>query len=75
MTAFLAIVSRDVALGFRAGGGAMLAAIFFALMILIFALAVGPDRMLLSSIAAPVLVDSRPVGNTRLLRPDFSGRL
>jgi len=55
MTAFLAIISRDVALGFRAGGGALLAAMFFALMILMFALAVGPDKALLSVVAAPIL--------------------
>lgn len=55
MSGFWAIFKRDVALGFRAGGGAALGMAFFALTILIFALAIGPEPILLGRIAAPVL--------------------
>ncbi len=55
MSAFFAIIARDVALAFRAGGGALQAVSFFALTIVLFALAVGPDLALMSDIAAPVL--------------------
>lgn len=55
MSAFLAIVMRDVKLSFRAGGGALPAVSFFALTVILFALAVGPDLRLMSEIAAPVL--------------------
>ena len=55
MRIFLAIVARDTRLAFRSGGGAMNAVIFFALTIVIFALAAGPDRTRLAEIAVPVL--------------------
>ncbi|MEM8770672.1 MAG: heme exporter protein CcmB [Pseudomonadota bacterium] len=55
MTQFLALIRRDVALAFRADGGALQAASFFALIIILFALAIGPDLKLMSAIAAPVL--------------------
>ncbi len=55
MTAFRAIVAQDVAIGFRSGGGALLAAIFFALVVLLFALAAGPEPARLAAIASPVL--------------------
>ncbi len=55
MSGFLAVIARDVRLAFRAGGGALQAAAFFALTIVLFALAVGPDLTLMSEIAAPVL--------------------
>ncbi len=55
MTAFLAIVSQDVAIGFRSGGGALLAAVFFALVVLLFALAAGPEPERLAAIASPVV--------------------
>lgn len=55
MSAFAAIVSRDVALAFRAGGGGVQGVLFFALAALIFAFAIGPDAGRLSSLAAPVL--------------------
>jgi heme exporter protein B len=52
---FRAIVVRDVTLALRAGGGAVQAVMFFALTIVIFALASGPDRAQLARIAAPAL--------------------
>lgn len=55
MSAFAAIVSRDVALAFRAGGGAVQGVLFFAIAALIFAFAIGPDTALLSRLAGPVL--------------------
>ena len=55
MSAFAAIIARDVRLAFRAGGGAMQAVAFFALATVLFALAVGPDLPLITRIAAPVL--------------------
>ena len=55
MNAFAAIIARDMRLAFRAGGGALEALSFFALTIVLFALAVGPDRALMATIAAPVL--------------------
>ena len=55
MKAFAAIIARDITLAFRAGGGALQAVSFFALTIILFALAIGPDLDLMSEIAAPVL--------------------
>lgn len=55
MTPFAALILRDVTLAFRAGGGGAQTALFFALVALVFALAVGPDRMQLAALAAPIL--------------------
>jgi len=55
VSAFFALVMRDLRLAFRAGGGALQAVMFFALAGVLFALAVGPDIALISKIAAPVL--------------------
>ncbi len=55
MKGFGAIVARDMTLAFRTGGGAVQAVMFFALTIVIFALASGPDRAQLARIAAPAL--------------------
>ncbi len=55
MKAFTALVARDVKLAFRAGGGAAQAVMFFALTIVIFALAAGPDRARLATLATPAL--------------------
>lgn len=55
MKALVAIARRDVALAFRAGGGALQSAFFFALAALVFALAIGPDPAALARLAAPVL--------------------
>lgn len=71
----LAIVRRDVALGFRAGGGAMLTAVFLALVALIFALAIGPDPERLPVLAAPILwagaVLAALISLDRIFQADF----
>ena len=55
MRGHLAHIRRDVTLAFRAGGGAPLGVVFFALVALIFAFAVGADRALIARLAAPIL--------------------
>lgn len=55
MNRFIAIIARDMRLAFRAGGGALQAVSFFALTIVLFALAVGPELTLMARIGAPVL--------------------
>lgn len=55
MKRFSAIILRDLRLAFRAGGGTWPSLVFFALIILDFALAIGPDIRLLSRIGAPLL--------------------
>ncbi|WP_119418375.1 heme exporter protein CcmB [Desertibaculum subflavum] len=55
MRAFLAILRRDIALGFRQGGTAGLALGFFGLVVLLFPLGIGPERETLGRIAAGVL--------------------
>ena len=55
MSGFFAIIRRDTALAMRSGGGAPLGVVFFALVILIFAFAVGADRTLISRLAAPIV--------------------
>ncbi|MEQ1930363.1 MAG: heme exporter protein CcmB [Parvularculaceae bacterium] len=75
MSAFLAIVRRDLALAFRAGGGALQSMTFFALAALIFALAIGPEPALLQGFAAPVLwavaLFAAVVSLDRLFQADF----
>lgn len=75
MSAFAAIVSRDMVLGFRAGGGALQTAIFFALTALIFALAIGPDADRLPAVAAPILWSgallSALISLDRIFQADF----
>ncbi len=55
MTRLLAIIARDLRLAFRAGGGAANTVVFFALIIVVFALAAGPDRARLAANAVPIL--------------------
>ena len=55
MKRLAAIIARDVRLAFRANGGAANTVVFFALTIVVFALAVGPDRARLAANAAPIL--------------------
>lgn len=55
MTAFFAILGRDLRLGYRQGGTAALALGFFALVITLFPLGVGPERETLERIAGGVL--------------------
>ena len=55
MKPYWAIAMRDLALAFRSGGSGLQAVAFFALTVLLFALAVGPDIELMKRIAGPVL--------------------
>jgi heme exporter protein B len=55
MTAFNALLMRDMRLAFRAGGGASLAAAFFALVSALVPFGVGADLVLLGRIAGGVL--------------------
>jgi len=55
MTPFLALLSRDIRLAARAGGGAALALAFFAAVATLVPLGVGPELTLLMRIAGGVL--------------------
>lgn len=55
MNALAALILRDLKLAFRAGGGSLQAVSFFSIVIVLYALAVGPDVPLISRIASPVL--------------------
>jgi heme exporter protein B len=55
MSAFGAIMARDLTLAIRAGGGAAHAVLFFSLCGLLFGLAIGPEREALAKVAAPAL--------------------
>ena len=55
MSRSIAIISRDVSIAFRQGGGAFQVTVFFALVILTFAFAIGPDALSNSEIAVPVV--------------------
>jgi heme exporter protein B len=55
MSAFTALIYRDMKLAFLAGGGATLAAAFFALVAALVPFGVGADLMLLGRIAGGVL--------------------
>ncbi len=55
MSAFTALIVRDMKLAFLAGGGATLAAAFFALVAALVPFGVGADLMLLGRIAGGVL--------------------
>jgi heme exporter protein B len=55
MTAFTALIARDLRLAVRAGGGAALALAFFAAVATLVPLGIGPDLKLLARIAAGVL--------------------
>lgn len=75
MSPLMAIAGRDVALAFRAGGGALHSVIFFALAALVFAMAIGPDPTTLKDLAAPVLwaiaLLSTLVSLDRMFQSDF----
>ena len=55
MRPFTALLSRDIRLAVRAGGGAALALAFFAAVVTLVPLGVGPDLKLLARIAGGVL--------------------
>ena len=55
MSAFSALLLRDIRVAFRAGGGAFLALAFFASVAVLVPLGIGPDLKLLGRIAGGVL--------------------
>jgi len=55
LTPFIALLSRDIRLAVRAGGGAALALAFFAAVVTLVPLGIGPDLKLLTRIAGGVL--------------------
>lgn len=55
MSAFIALVGRDLRLSVRHGGAAMLAVTFFVLAVTLFPLGVGPEPQTLARIGAGVL--------------------
>jgi heme exporter protein B len=75
MNAFFVLVSRDIRLAVRAGGGAMLALFFFAAVAAMVPLGVGADLKLLGRIAAGVLwiaaVLAALLSLDRLFQSDF----
>src|SRR5258705_12871436 len=75
MTGFRALLIRDMRLAFRAGGGASLAAAFFALVSALVPFGVGADLILLGRIAGGVLGGSAALAALlsldRLFQADF----
>lgn len=55
MTAFLALVRRDLLLALRSGGGAGLGVVFFLSVVTVVPFAVGPDLILLARIGPAIL--------------------
>ena len=74
-SAFMALLARDMKLAFRAGGGASLAAAFFALVAALVPFGVGADQVLLGRIAGGVLWVSAALAALlsldRLFQADF----
>jgi len=75
MTGFTALLVRDMRLAFRAGGGASLAAAFFALVSALVPFGVGTDLVLLGRIAGGILWVSAALAALlsldRLFQADF----
>lgn len=55
MRAIAAILRRDLALSFRAGGGAGIGMIFFLSVVMVVPFAIGPDQKLLASMGPAIL--------------------
>ena len=55
MTAFTALLVRDIKLAIRAGGGALMGALFFLIVVTLVPFAVGPDLALLQRIGPAML--------------------
>jgi heme exporter protein B len=55
MTAFIALLTRDTRLAIRAGGGALMGALFFLIVVTLLPFAVGPDLALLQRIGPAIL--------------------
>ena len=55
MTAFAAILLRDIQLSLRIGGGALMGALFFLIVVTLMPFAIGPDLNLLARIGPAIL--------------------
>jgi heme exporter protein B len=55
MSAFLALLKRDMRLAVRVGGGALMGALFFLIVVVMVPFAVGPDLNLLARIGPAIL--------------------
>jgi heme exporter protein B len=55
MNAFLALILRDMRLAMRVGGGALMGALFFLIVVVMVPFAVGPDLKLLAKIGPAIL--------------------
>jgi heme exporter protein B len=55
MNAFLAVIARDMRLGVRVGGGALMGALFFLIVVVMVPFAIGPDLRLLGQIGPAIL--------------------
>jgi heme exporter protein B len=55
MTAFAALLMRDIRLAVRVGGGALMGVLFFLLVVTMVPFAFGPDLALLQRIGPPIL--------------------
>ncbi len=73
-TSFLALVSRDLKLALRIGGGASFALVFFLMIVTLTPFAIGPDLNLLARIAPAILwigaVLATLIGLDRLFQAD-----
>jgi heme exporter protein B len=74
MTAFLAVIGRDLRLATRVGGDALTLVLFFVMIGVIVPFAIGPDRAVLARLAPGIVwiaaFLSLLVGHERLLRDD-----
>src|ERR1700742_4240745 len=55
MTAFTALLMRDMRLAVRVGGGALMGALFFLIVVVLMPFAIGPDLALLARIGPAIL--------------------
>src|SRR5689334_24565189 len=55
MSAFAALLVRDMRLAVRAGGGALMGALFFLIVVTLMPFAIGPDLALLARIGPAIL--------------------
>ncbi|HET7164102.1 MAG: heme exporter protein CcmB [Pseudolabrys sp.] len=55
MSAFTALLTRDIRLAIRVGGGALMGALFFLIVVIMTPFAVGPDLALLARIGPAIL--------------------
>src|ERR1017187_2251896 len=77
MSAFTALVIRDMRLSIRVGGGALMGALFFLIVVTMMPFALGPDMALLSRIGPAILWLGALLGSLlaldRLFAPDHDG--